>query len=34
MRALILIVSAAASLLSFPSSVSCDRHEPRWTCQH
>jgi hypothetical protein len=33
MRCLILIFVAAASGLSFPSSASCDRHEPGWYCR-
>jgi len=34
MRCLIFILVAAASALSFPSSASCDRHEPGWHCRH
>jgi hypothetical protein len=32
MRGLILFLVAAASIFSFPASLSCDRHEAGWSC--
>jgi hypothetical protein len=33
LRGLILVLVAAASVFSFPSSLSCDRHEAGWNCR-
>ena len=33
MRTLILLIVTLASVLSFPTPLSCDRYEPSWNCR-